>query len=100
MTKEYGWKSPKAPCSCDYIAPKVLQILKHLGVSSILDVGCGNGALCGLLKREGYTVSGTDYDKIGCALAQKAHPEVPIYNVGVYDSPETILRDAPAVLIV
>lgn len=89
----YGWKSTNAPCSCAFVAPKVIQILKYLGISTVLDVGCGNGALCGLLQREGFEVTGADYDKAGCDLATQAYSGITFINVGVYDSPEIIIRN-------
>jgi 2-polyprenyl-3-methyl-5-hydroxy-6-metoxy-1,4-benzoquinol methylase len=92
--KNYGWESEDAPRSCNFIAPKVIQILRKLGVSTVLDVGCGNGALCGLLQREGFSVAGAEYDKAGCELAKKTYPNITFYHVGVYDSPGAILQSA------
>lgn len=94
FVKEYGWKSTERPKSCSFIAPTVIKILKKIGVSSVLDVGCGNGVLCGMLKREGFEVTGAEYDKAGCDLARRANPNILFHNVGVYDSPTEILKSA------
>lgn len=65
ITKKYGWSSTNAPCSCNFVSPLVLRLLKKLEVVSVLDVGCGNGALCGMLKHEGFDVVGAEYDRGG-----------------------------------
>lgn len=64
----YGWAAA-APESCGYIAPTILQIVRSLGVRRILDLGCGNGALCGELSRAGYEVAGAELDAGGVRLA-------------------------------
>jgi 2-polyprenyl-3-methyl-5-hydroxy-6-metoxy-1,4-benzoquinol methylase len=94
VTKKYGWQSTEAPGSCNFVAPKIIQLLEKLGVSTVLDVGCGNGALCGLLQREGFVVTGAEYDKEGYDLAKQAYPNITFVNIGVYDSPEPIIKNA------
>lgn len=87
----YGWRTADGPCSCSFVAPKVVQILKELGIRSVVDVGCGNGALCSILNGQGLRVVGVECDKKGCLLARQTYPHVPFYNVGVYDSPNSII---------
>ena len=86
----YGWENVTAPCSCSFVAPQVIHLLKRLGVKSVVDVGCGNGVLCGMLQKLGFRVIGVEYDKKGCELARQTNPDVPFYNLGVYDSPSPI----------
>jgi len=93
--KEYGWKSTKPPCSCGFVAPCVLNILKLLDVKRVLDVGCGNGALCGMLHDAGFDVVGADADKNGCALARAEYPDILFFEVGVYDEPDPVLGNPP-----
>jgi len=95
MQKDYGWKSTKPPCSCSFVAPCVLKVLKRLDVEKVLDVGCGNGALCGMLQDAGFDVAGTDADRNGCALAREAYPRIAFYEVGVYDPPDPVLGNPP-----
>lgn len=75
-TEDYGWTAHD-PGSSGYIAPEVLRQLRGLGAKSVLDAGCGNGSITGLLAREGFTVTGVDGDAGGIAIAQANHPQVP-----------------------
>src|SRR6187399_2301856 len=76
LVDRYGWEEAGAPCSCAYLVPEILQILTRLGPRSVLDLGCGNGALCGLLKKTGYAVAGCEYDSNGVNIARSAHPGI------------------------
>lgn len=91
VVENYGWKSEQAPCSCGFVAPLVVSILSRLRVRCVLDAGCGNGALCGMLKAGGFDVAGAEIDEDGCAIARKMYPNILFFNVGVYDSPVPIL---------
>ena len=91
LASKYGWKEADAPCSCAYVVPEVLRIVARLGARRVLDLGSGNGALCGLLKKEGYAVAGCEYDKNGVDIARATYPDVPFYNFGVQDDPAHLL---------
>ena len=49
VVQDYGWSSTEGPHTCDFLAPEILQILKNLPVRRVMDLGCGNGALCASL---------------------------------------------------
>jgi len=91
VSSSYGWTSKEAPGSCCFVVPKILEILKHLRCRSVLDVGCGNGVLCGALKKNGFDVAGTELDLQGCDVARMAYPDISFFNIGVYDSPDLII---------
>lgn len=93
IIENYGWQDANAPCSCSYIAPQIIRLLKRLGVKSVIDVGCGNGALCDMLQKLGFRVVGVEYDKKGCELAREANPTVTFYNLSISDS-STPITDA------
>jgi 2-polyprenyl-3-methyl-5-hydroxy-6-metoxy-1,4-benzoquinol methylase len=69
----------------------VLHVIARLKARRVLDLGAGNGALCGLLKKEGYSVAGCEYDAKGVEIARATYPEVPFYQYGVQDDPADLL---------
>jgi 2-polyprenyl-3-methyl-5-hydroxy-6-metoxy-1,4-benzoquinol methylase len=92
VVDNYGWSSEQGPQSCGYIAPRILELLNELGIKRVLDLGAGNGALCGLIKFHGYEAVGVEYDKAGVELARSSHPEITFYNYGVQDNPKDLLE--------
>ncbi len=89
----YGWTSADAPESCQYLAPRVLDLLRILNAARILDLGAGNGALCGLIHGDGREVVGMECDHIGLELARARHPDIKFYQYAVNDEPAVLLRD-------
>lgn len=91
----YGWSEDRQGFSF-IIRPVRELIQRYAGVPGsirILDLGCGNGTLCGALKAFGYDVSGAEIDAVGCELARKRNKDVPIFQVGVYDSPNGVIEN-------
>ena len=91
--ESYGWFSAEAPQSCNYIENEVLNILNSLSIHKVLDLGCGNGRLCGVLNRNNYDVVGIEYDNEGYHIACSQYPEVKFYNKGVQDSTVDIVNE-------
>lgn len=93
-TKEYGWKSTEHPNSCDYLGNEILNKLNDIMPESVLDLGCGNGALCALMysQNNDIKVVGVDYDKQGIKLATDQYPSIDFYNYGVQDNPSELLN--------
>ena len=89
----FGWTNDQAPCSCAYIAPRIIALIKKLGIRRVLDVGAGNGVLCAMMADEGREVVGVEYDKHGIAIARQVHPRIPFYNFGVQDDPSILMAD-------
>ena len=88
----YGWESARSPPSCGYVTPMVLKLLQRTGARRVLDLGCGNGDLCGQLAGAGYDVVGVELDPDGVRIARQAHPQIPFHNFGVHDDPLALLR--------
>lgn len=65
------------PHSTNYINPIVIELVRAAQAKTILDVGCGNGILCGALKSAGLQPSGVDGDARAIALAHQNFPHVP-----------------------
>jgi 2-polyprenyl-6-hydroxyphenyl methylase/3-demethylubiquinone-9 3-methyltransferase len=57
--------------------------------TTVLDVGCGNGALCGRFLERGYRVVGIDVSESGLAIARAAHPAA---RFEMLEADETILE--------
>jgi 2-polyprenyl-3-methyl-5-hydroxy-6-metoxy-1,4-benzoquinol methylase len=92
VVDNYGWTRTEGPHSCGYIAPKIVSLLVGLGAQRVVDIGAGNGALCGLIAKAGMKVVGVEYDSEGVQLAQKTHPSLCFYKAGVQDDPAHILE--------
>jgi len=56
----------------------------------VLDIGCGNGALCRELANRGYEVVGCEPSADGVRLAQRAAPELVFHQLGVDDEPSAV----------
>ncbi|MBI1195099.1 MAG: methyltransferase domain-containing protein [Gammaproteobacteria bacterium] len=90
--KNYGWQNALDPNSCNYITPKILELAPQFEHARILDLGCGNGALCHALMRNlSCEVVGIEYDEHGARIAQESNPGARIFNYGVQDNPDTLL---------
>ena len=92
MVDDYGWSTPKAPNSCGYIAPRIIEILQHFQAKRVLDLGSGNGALCAEIASIGIQVAGMEYDQKGVETSIKSYPGIQFYQLGVQDSPSDLLR--------
>lgn len=90
---DYGWDGSD-PESSNYIAPEILRQLHSLGARSVLDAGCGNGSVTGILAREGFAVTGVDGDAGGIAIAQANHPQVP-FAIADFSQDGAALAGAP-----
>ena len=89
---DYGWKNTEKACSHAYLEPAILGCCRTLNIKRVLDLGCGNGALCNTLFKAGYEVTGCDADEKGVQLARQNNPTVTFKAIGVYDSPGSIGR--------
>lgn len=76
--QEFGWLSAAAQCSDPYLTPVVLRLIgvPTAGNARVLDVGCGNGHLVGLLAGRGFEAVGIDLSAEGIAVARRSHPEI------------------------
>lgn len=93
---DYGWVSDREPLSCEYVAPVVLKILDRVKAESVIDIGCGNGALCRRMLDAGHVVVGVEPDEQGITLSRQRCPEAAFYQLRVEEPPEKLLSDYPA----
>ena len=92
----YGWATGDPPHSCDYLAPAVLRVLQELRARRVLDLGAGNGSLCGRLARAGHDVVGVEYDQHGVDIARREFPAIPFHRYAVADDPALLLQHESA----
>lgn len=88
----YGWETDGAPQSCEYIAPFVVGLIDRYQPQRVLDMGSGNGRLCGLIAQSHRYICGMEYDAAGVELARKAYPSINFYHYGVQDNPALLLE--------
>lgn len=91
VVEDYGWTSAAATDSAGYITPAVLASLARLNARRVVDIGAGNGSLCGAMAAAGLNAYGIEYDAAGVAIARKAYPALRFYERGVQDSAADIV---------
>ena len=87
----YGWSTAQAPHSCDYLATEVVAVIKRLGVSRVLDLGSGNGVLCGALAEAGVDIVGVERDQDGVDISRVGYPLVRFHRFAIEDDPAELL---------
>jgi len=82
---DYGWRSPAMTRSQTMFCSHVVSVLRQAGAHTVLDIGCGNGALAHFLANEGFDVTGIDCDERGIAIARRGKGR--FVQMSVYDEP-------------
>jgi 2-polyprenyl-6-hydroxyphenyl methylase/3-demethylubiquinone-9 3-methyltransferase len=67
--------------------PFVLARLQALQPTRVLDLGCGNGSLCRVIRDAGIQVEGCDPSEEGIQQARASNPHIPFTCLSVYDTP-------------
>jgi 2-polyprenyl-3-methyl-5-hydroxy-6-metoxy-1,4-benzoquinol methylase len=86
----YTFNSAEASHTNAYLSPLLITLCKEFCVSTVLDIGCGNGALANDLTRAGFSVVGCDPSGSGIEHANRAVPKGIFYQVGIYEDPAII----------
>jgi len=73
-----------------YLWGHIISVCEALHVHRIVDIGCGNGALCRELAGHGYEVVGCEPSAESFHFAQLAAPGLIFYQLGVDDDPSLI----------
>jgi 2-polyprenyl-3-methyl-5-hydroxy-6-metoxy-1,4-benzoquinol methylase len=73
---EFVWNSPATTPAHHYLQPAVRAALQRTGARTVLDLGCGNGALTAALQREGFAMTGMDVSESGIAIAARSFPDI------------------------
>jgi 2-polyprenyl-3-methyl-5-hydroxy-6-metoxy-1,4-benzoquinol methylase len=76
---DYGYRSAVSghPEVDRYLIPGVLRAMVDVPKgSTVLDLGCGNGATTSVLAKNGWDMWGVDISESGIRHAQQAHPHI------------------------
>ena len=90
ITSRYHFGSAEPPHTADYVTPQIVACCRKIGARRILDLGCGNGALCSALFMAGFEVVGCDPSEDGIELARRAYPHIAFHFLGTYDEPAAL----------
>lgn len=90
ITYQYRFSSADASHTAAYLTDHILAICRQVSAKRVLDLGCGNGALCGALSAAGFEVVGCDPSEEGIEFARRTFPHIPFHCLGVYDDPEVL----------
>lgn len=82
---DYGWSTDRPEPGHAWFDRPVLELCARVKPATVLDLGCGNGALARRLVEAGYDVTGCDPDESGIRIARRAVPEARFHVCGVYD---------------
>lgn len=97
---EYAYPDAEGQTHHDYIRPLITGHLRRHGVRTLLDLGCGNGALTRAFRRDGFDVVGCDPSTTGIAQAREADPQGEYLVAGVDDAGAFAGRKFDAVVAV
>jgi len=95
--QNYGWNSAKSTPDHAYTLPAIISLLPA-GGRTILDAGCGNGAIAGHLAEMGFQVTAIDLSEDDIVIARKAHPKVRFEVASVYDDLHSIVNEVDVVI--
>ena len=91
VVDNYGWTTATATGAAEYITPAILSILRELGAKRVVDIGSGNGSLCGEMAAAGFSPYGVEYDAEGVAISRRTHPSLHFYERGIQDTAADIV---------
>ena len=81
------------------LLPAIRSFLPSKPVT-ILDAGCGNGALTAILSEMGHRSVGIDVGESGIEFAKKHRPSIPYYVASVLDDLSGIIPDGAADVVI
>lgn len=83
---EFLWTQQGLGPSHRYLLPAVVDALRRCGARTVLDLGCGNGAVTAALGHLGFDVTGIDSSETGLAIARRQNPGISFIQASI-DAP-------------
>jgi len=77
----------EAPHTGGYLWGHIISLCAALHARRIVDIGCGNGALCRELASRGYEVVGCEPSAERLHFAQRGAPGLVFHRLGVDEDP-------------
>jgi 2-polyprenyl-3-methyl-5-hydroxy-6-metoxy-1,4-benzoquinol methylase len=84
----YKWEERNPTRAHSYIVNPILDFLPKVKNLRIIDLGCGNGYLAGLLANLGHKVIALDSSGDGIKIAKEAYPLVDFHCLSLYEDIE------------
>ena len=83
----YRYRNARPSCTHYYLWPTIRSIIEEREWPDrrAFDLGCGNGATCGMLSSLGFSVTGIDPSESGIAQARIAFPSVQTHVGSAYE---------------
>jgi 2-polyprenyl-3-methyl-5-hydroxy-6-metoxy-1,4-benzoquinol methylase len=96
----WQYDNDQPACANAYLWPALKKVIetREWPERRAFDLGCGNGATCGMLSKLGFAVTGIDISESGIAQAQAAFPQVRTYVANVYDDLAAVYGTFPLVV--
>jgi 2-polyprenyl-3-methyl-5-hydroxy-6-metoxy-1,4-benzoquinol methylase len=91
---EYPCGAAEAAHTEIYLWPPIVHLCAELRARRIIDIGCGNGALCRELSSRGHEVVGCEPSADAVRIAQNSAPELAFHQLGVDDHPDAIGKES------
>ncbi|MGA7273476.1 MAG: class I SAM-dependent methyltransferase [Candidatus Udaeobacter sp.] len=88
--EDYHYGSGEAPHTEAYLWKHIIRLSAELNAQRLVDIGCGNGALCRELATRGYEVVGCEPSAQGVHFARSSAPELVFHRIGVDDDPTCV----------
>lgn len=83
--ENFGWTAAAAEGTAHVVA-KVVELVRAASPRTVLDAGCGVGAVAAEIARAGFAVTGIDADAEGIRIASTLYPQVD-FRVGTFEQP-------------
>ncbi len=87
---EHHFGSAEAQHTAGYLWRHIISLCASVRARRVVDIGCGNGALCRELASCGYEVVGCEPSADAMRLAQLAARDLVFYPLGVEDDPSAL----------